>query len=99
MESADAAFLIHIVDWINNNGDKIRDLHILQWGWEVWAQTDIAYYLAMVKNPHGGEIRREEFAYAGRLWRADLFLWDRNNKTHVVELKCQSANTSSAQVP
>lgn len=97
MEPGDKAFLMQAVGWINANEPKIRRIYNFQKGWEVWAQCELADFLAT--RDQSNIVLRETGVYEGKTWRADLYYQDvaSHNKRHVIEIKCKSYDKSDTE--
>ena len=75
--------------WAKEYEPKIVAIHGMDWGWEGWAQGDLAHYMSQKLG--GAHVNREHYYDDKTGMRADLVVIDNDGSyVHIFELKCKS---------
>ena len=77
-------------EWAQEYERKIVAIHGMDWGWEDWAQGDLAFYMS--EKLGTDNVKREHYYKGTHGLRIDVVVRnDDHERVHVFELKCKSA--------
>ena len=91
MLNPDGQAILKLFDkWAKEYEEKIEAIHGMDWGWEDWAQGDLAFYMS--EKLGIDNVKREHYYEGANGIRTDVVVKNDEGKyVHFFEPKCKSA--------